>query len=38
LGIRGKNYQGLIKGIGILVFAIIIPALFAAIPIYFLTR
>jgi len=38
LGIRGKNYQGLIKGIGTLVFAIIIPALFAAMPIYFLTR
>lgn len=38
LGIRGKNYQGLIKGIGTFVFAIIIPALFAAMPIYFLTR
>jgi succinate dehydrogenase / fumarate reductase, cytochrome b subunit len=38
LSIRGKNYQGLIKGIGTFVFAIIIPALFAAMPIYFLTR
>ena len=38
LGIRGKNYEGLIKGIGTFVFAIIIPALFAAMPIYFLTR
>lgn len=36
LGIRHPRYAGLIKGAGTLVFALIIPALFAAMPIYFL--
>lgn len=35
-GIRRKRYEGLIKGVGTLVFAILIPALFAAMPLYFL--
>lgn len=35
LGIRRKKYEGLIRGTGTLLFAIIIPALFAAMPIYF---
>ncbi len=36
LGIRQKNYAGIIKGLGLFVFGIIIPALFAAMPIHFL--
>lgn len=36
LGIRRKPYDSLIKGTGSLVFGLIIPALFAAMPIYFL--
>lgn len=36
LSIRRKKYEGMIRGIGSVVFAIIIPALFAAMPIYFL--
>lgn len=35
-GIRRKNYERLIKGLGVSVFGILIPALFAAMPIYFL--
>lgn len=35
LGIRHPRYAGLIKGTGTLVFALIIPALFAAMPVYF---
>ncbi|MBN8702836.1 MAG: succinate dehydrogenase cytochrome b subunit [Bacteroidetes bacterium] len=35
LGLNHKKYMPLIKNIGIWVFAIIIPALFAAMPIYF---
>jgi succinate dehydrogenase / fumarate reductase cytochrome b subunit len=36
LGIRSKNYQMIIQTTGNIVFAVIIPALFAAMPIYFL--
>lgn len=36
MGIRRKKFEGIIKGIGTLVFAVIIPALFAAMPVYFL--
>jgi succinate dehydrogenase / fumarate reductase, cytochrome b subunit len=36
LGIRTKNYQMIIQTVGNIVFAVIIPALFAAMPIYFL--
>ncbi len=36
MGLRRKKYERLIRGTGSLVFAIIIPALFAAMPIYFL--
>lgn len=35
-GIRSKTFAPIIKGIGNLLFAIIIPALFAAMPLYFL--
>jgi succinate dehydrogenase / fumarate reductase, cytochrome b subunit len=35
-GIRSKNYEGIIRGIGTVVFGIAIPLLFAAMPIYFL--
>jgi len=36
MGIRRKKFEGVIKGIGTFVFAILIPALFAAMPIFFL--
>lgn len=36
LGIRRKKYEALIRNTGSLIFAILIPALFAAMPIYFL--
>ncbi|MFM7017036.1 MAG: succinate dehydrogenase cytochrome b subunit [Bacteroidota bacterium] len=36
MGIRRKNYEKIIKSIGTIFFAIIIPALFAAMPLYFL--
>lgn len=36
LGIRRKPYEKLIRGTGNVVFALIIPALFAAMPLYFL--
>jgi len=36
LGIRRKKYEGIIRGAGMLIFAVIIPGLFAAMPIYFL--
>ena len=36
MGIRKKNYEKIIKSIGTIFFAIIIPALFAAMPLYFL--
>jgi len=35
LGVNHSKYNGLIKFIGIWVFAIIIPLLFAAMPVYF---
>jgi succinate dehydrogenase / fumarate reductase cytochrome b subunit len=35
-GIRGSQYSGLIRGIGNVIFALVIPALFASMPIYFL--
>jgi len=34
-GIRRKKYESLIRNTGIVVFGVIIPALFAAMPIYF---
>ena len=36
LGIRSQSYKGLIQGIGTAVFGILIPVLFAAMPVYFL--
>lgn len=36
LGINHKKYNGFIKSLGILVFGIVIPALFALMPLYFL--
>ncbi|CAN5543792.1 succinate dehydrogenase/fumarate reductase cytochrome b subunit [soil metagenome] len=36
LGIRFKTYEKIIRGVGTVVYALIIPALFAAMPIYFL--
>jgi succinate dehydrogenase / fumarate reductase cytochrome b subunit len=36
MGIRRKKYEGLIRGTGTFIFGILIPALFAAMPIYFL--
>jgi succinate dehydrogenase / fumarate reductase cytochrome b subunit len=36
LGLNHKKYNQLIKNIGICVFGIIVPILFAAMPIYFL--
>lgn len=36
LGIRYPKYNKLIRGLGTAVFGIIIPALFAAMPVYFL--
>jgi succinate dehydrogenase / fumarate reductase cytochrome b subunit len=36
LGIRRKPYDTIIRGVGNIVFGLIIPALFAAMPIYFL--
>jgi succinate dehydrogenase / fumarate reductase cytochrome b subunit len=36
MGIRRKNYEKIIKSVGTIFFAIIIPALFAAMPLYFL--
>ncbi len=36
LGINSKKYNPLIKNIGIFVFGIIIPLLFASMPVYFL--
>jgi succinate dehydrogenase / fumarate reductase, cytochrome b subunit len=36
LGIRRKPYEKLIRGTGNVLFALIIPALFAAMPLYFL--
>jgi succinate dehydrogenase / fumarate reductase, cytochrome b subunit len=36
LGVRRKPYDTLIKGIGNLIFGLVIPALFAAMPLYFL--
>jgi succinate dehydrogenase / fumarate reductase cytochrome b subunit len=36
LSIRSKGVEGLIRGVGTIFFALIIPALFAAMPIYFL--
>jgi succinate dehydrogenase / fumarate reductase cytochrome b subunit len=35
-GIRSKQYAPLIKGVGLIFFALIIPALFASMPVYFL--
>jgi len=35
LGIRHKSYTPIIRGIGVWVFGIIIPLLFAAMPVYF---
>jgi len=35
LGLRHPSYTPVIKGIGIWIFGIIIPALFAAMPVYF---
>jgi len=35
MGIRHKSYTGIIRGIGIWVFGIIIPLVFAAMPVYF---
>ncbi|MFT7273416.1 MAG: succinate dehydrogenase / fumarate reductase cytochrome b subunit, partial [Spirosomataceae bacterium] len=38
LGLNHPKYNGLIKNIGIGIFAIAIPLAFAAMPIYFLLR
>ena len=38
LGIRHHRYTPIIKNIGTFVFAILIPALFAAMPVYFCLR
>jgi succinate dehydrogenase / fumarate reductase cytochrome b subunit len=36
IGINHKKYNGLIKYTGIIVFGVIVPVLFAAMPLYFL--
>lgn len=38
LGIRRKKYESIIRNTGTFIFAILIPALFAAMPIYFLFK
>ena len=36
LGIRAQNFKGIIQGVGTAVFGVLIPLLFAAMPVYFL--